>query len=94
MSSSDLPEPPKIKLYTNHGCGWSQRVQITLRELNLAYEEVLMDLDQPRPDWFLKLNPVCMVPHIANTDMGVGHPLQKTMGHVVQSLTRAILVDD
>lgn len=56
------PDPPKIKLYTNHGCGWSQRVQITLRELKLPYEEVLLDLDQPRPDWFLELNPVCSHP--------------------------------
>jgi hypothetical protein len=48
----------KITLYTNHGCGWSHRVHIVLKELGLEYEEVLIDMDVPRPDWFLKLNPV------------------------------------
>jgi glutathione S-transferase len=51
---------PKIKMYTNHGCGWCHRVHIALKELGLAYEEVFVDLDNPRPDWFLKLNPVCI----------------------------------
>ena len=33
-------------------------MHITLRELNLQYKEVLIDLDEKRPEWFLKLNPV------------------------------------
>lgn len=49
---------PKIKMYTNHGCGWCHRVQIVLKELGLPYEEVLVDLDNARPEWFLKMNPV------------------------------------
>lgn len=49
---------PVITLYTNHGCGWSRRVQIALKELDLEYEEVLIDLDKPREGWFLELNPV------------------------------------
>ncbi len=48
----------KIILYTNHGCGWSHRVQIVLREVGLEFDEVLIDMDVPRPEWFLKLNPV------------------------------------
>ncbi len=66
MSSSTMTKQddddrqyPKIKMYTNHGCGWCHRVHITLKELGLDYEEVFVDLDNPRPDWFLKLNPVC-----------------------------------
>ncbi|KAK4940249.1 hypothetical protein LTR10_019569 [Elasticomyces elasticus] len=53
---------PMIKMYTNHGCGWCHRVHITLKELSLPYEEVLIDLDNPRPEWFLKLNPRGLVP--------------------------------
>ncbi|KIV93105.1 hypothetical protein PV10_04346 [Exophiala mesophila] len=64
--------PPKIKLYTNHGCGWSQRVHITLKELDLPYEEVLLDLDKPRPDWFLALNPRGLVPVLEYTPISSG----------------------
>ncbi|KEF63419.1 uncharacterized protein A1O9_01397 [Exophiala aquamarina CBS 119918] len=67
ISHVSTSEHPKIKLYTNHGCGWSQRVQITLRELKLPYEEVLLDLDKPRPDWFLELNPRGLVPVLQYT---------------------------
>lgn len=49
---------PKITLYTNHGCPWAQRAHIVLKELNLPYEEVIIDLDVPRSDWYLKINPV------------------------------------
>jgi hypothetical protein len=49
---------PKITLYTNHGCGWSHRVSITLKEIGLRFEEVFIDMDVPRPEWFLQLNPV------------------------------------
>ncbi|MCJ1257048.1 hypothetical protein MMC24_004873 [Lignoscripta atroalba] len=49
---------PKITLYTNHGCPFAHRVHITLKELNLLYEEVIIDLDRPREEWYLKINPV------------------------------------
>lgn len=51
-------DTPKITFYTNHGCGWCHRVHIALDELSLKYDEVLVDLDVPRPEWFLELNPV------------------------------------
>ena len=51
---------PKITFWTNHGCPWAQRVQIVLRELGLAYEEVIIDLDTPREEWYLKINPVSL----------------------------------
>jgi len=57
-------QKPKITLWTHHGCGWCHRVHITLKELNLEYEEVLVDLDVPRPEWFLKLNPVSLLPSV------------------------------
>ncbi|KAI1615269.1 thioredoxin-like protein [Exophiala viscosa] len=65
-TTSTTPEAnaqyPMIKMYTNHGCGWCHRVHITLKELGLPFEEVLVDLDNPRPEWFLQLNPRGLVP--------------------------------
>jgi hypothetical protein len=54
----DQSDHPNIILYTNHGCGWSHRVSITIKEIGLPVEEVFIDMDIPRPEWFLKLNPV------------------------------------
>ncbi|TKA63127.1 hypothetical protein B0A49_09131, partial [Cryomyces minteri] len=50
--------PPKITLYTNHLCPYAQRAHIALKELDLPYEEVIIDLDRPREQWYLDLNPV------------------------------------
>lgn len=55
---------PKITLYTNHGCPYAHRAHITLDELQLPYEEVFIDLDTPRPQWYLDLNPRGLVPTI------------------------------
>ena len=52
---------PKITFWTNHGCPYAQRVQIVLKELGLPYEEVIIDLDKPREQWYLKINPVSLV---------------------------------
>jgi glutathione S-transferase len=49
---------PKITLYTNRGCPYAHRVHIALKELELPYEEVIIDLDKPREPWYLKVNPV------------------------------------
>jgi len=53
--------PPKITLYTNHRCPYAQRAHITLAELGLPYEEVIIDLERPRDPWYLEVNPVCTV---------------------------------
>lgn len=55
---------PKIKLYTNHRCPWAHRAHIALRETGLDYEEVIIDLDRPRDEWYLKINPRGLVPTI------------------------------
>jgi glutathione S-transferase len=55
---------PNITLYTNHGCPWAHRAHITLKELGLPYEEVLIDLDKPREEWYLQVNPRGLVPSI------------------------------
>lgn len=51
-------KPPKITLYTNHGCPYAHRAHIALDELKLPYEEVIIDLDKPREPWYLEVNPV------------------------------------
>jgi glutathione S-transferase len=53
---------PKITLYTNHGCPFAQRAHIALDELKLPYDEILIDLGSPRPQWYLDINPRGLVP--------------------------------
>ena len=49
---------PKIILYTYHGCPWAHRAHIALKETGLDYEEVIIDIRQPREPWYLEINPV------------------------------------
>jgi len=55
-------EPPKITLYTSYACPWAHRSQIALRELNLPFETVIVDLSVPRTPEYLKINPRGLVP--------------------------------
>ncbi|KAI0378837.1 glutathione S-transferase domain-containing protein [Hypomontagnella monticulosa] len=55
---------PKIKLYTNHGCPWAHRAHIALAELNLPFEEEIIDLKVPRTAEYLKVNPRGLVPSL------------------------------
>jgi len=55
---------PAITLYTNHMCPWAHRAHIALRELGLPYKEVIIDLQRPREEWYLKVNPRGLVPTI------------------------------
>jgi glutathione S-transferase len=65
------PTPPKITIYTNHGCPYAHRAHIALAELNLPHEEVIIDLSKPRPQWYLDLNPRGLVPTIAYSVPGL-----------------------
>ncbi|KAF3063159.1 hypothetical protein CFAM422_010104 [Trichoderma lentiforme] len=58
---------PSITLYTTHLCPWAHRVHIVLKELGIPYEEVIIDLDKPRDDWYLKINPRGLVPSMRFT---------------------------
>ncbi|GIZ42350.1 hypothetical protein CKM354_000562400 [Cercospora kikuchii] len=63
---------PKITLYTNHRCPYAHRAHIVLSELQIPYEEILIDLDTPRPDWYLKeINPRGLVPSLKFSVEGV-----------------------
>ncbi|KAI9786267.1 MAG: hypothetical protein M1816_008076 [Peltula sp. TS41687] len=59
---------PKITLYTNHGCPYAHRVHIAIKELGLKYEEVIIDLETPREEWYLKINPRGLVPALKYND--------------------------
>ncbi|KAB5559909.1 thioredoxin-like protein [Coniochaeta sp. 2T2.1] len=54
----------KLILYTNHRCPWAHRVHIALNELNIPYDEEIIDLDTPRTEAYLKINPRGLVPTI------------------------------
>ena len=70
-SADPGPLPPKITLYTNHACPYAHRAHIALAELNLPYSEVIIDLNTPRPQWYLDLNPRGLVPTIAYSVPGL-----------------------
>ncbi|KAL3465458.1 thioredoxin-like protein [Aspergillus heterothallicus] len=56
---------PRIILYTNPNCPWAQRAHIALRELNLPYKEVFIDIEKPREEWYLAINPKGQVPTLS-----------------------------
>ncbi|GAB7366209.1 hypothetical protein MBLNU230_g7769t1 [Neophaeotheca triangularis] len=62
---------PKITLYTNHNCPYAHRAHIALEELQLPFEEVIIDLSTPRPQWYLDINPRGLVPTIKYSVPGI-----------------------
>ncbi|KAL3450193.1 thioredoxin-like protein [Aspergillus insuetus] len=56
---------PRIILYTNPHCPWAQRAHIALKELGLPYEEVFIDVEKPREEWYLAINPKGQVPTLS-----------------------------
>ncbi|KAG9236797.1 putative glutathione S-transferase [Amylocarpus encephaloides] len=56
---------PKITLYTSYSCPWAHRAQVVLRELNLDFETVIIDLSVPRSAEYLAVNPRGLVPALA-----------------------------
>ncbi|KAI9717952.1 MAG: hypothetical protein M1828_007044 [Chrysothrix sp. TS-e1954] len=63
-----MAETPKIKLYTNHGCPYAQRVHIAMKELGIEpTEEIIIDLEKPREQWYLDINPRGLVPTLKYT---------------------------
>ncbi|MCJ1282690.1 hypothetical protein MMC26_002015 [Xylographa opegraphella] len=80
---------PKITLYTNHSCPWAHRAHIALKELNLSYEEVIIDLDRPRDEWYLKINPRGLVPAIVFSNGVLNNEIITESGIVSQFLADA-----
>ncbi|KAK7712195.1 hypothetical protein SLS57_007871 [Botryosphaeria dothidea] len=65
MASYEAPGiPPKITFYTYPDCPWCQRVHFILTELKIPVDQVFINLDEPRPQWYLDINPRGLVPAI------------------------------
>lgn len=88
MASSD-GDTPKITLYTNHRCPWAHRAHIVLKELELPYEEVIIDLDKPREPWYLEVNPRGLVPSIKFSSGPLQDEIITESGIVAQFLADA-----
>ncbi|PTB61430.1 thioredoxin-like protein, partial [Trichoderma citrinoviride] len=73
-----------IKLYTNHGCPWAHRAHIALAELQLPFEEEIIDLSVPRTADYLAVNPRGLVPSLSHN----GHVITES-AIVVQFLVDA-----
>lgn len=71
MATTQPATTPKIVLYTNHGCPFCHRVHIALNELGIPFEEHLIDLNTPRPQWYLDINPKGSVPTLQYTVPGL-----------------------
>lgn len=55
---------PPVQLYSLAVCPFAQRTRILLAQKGIDFSLTEIDLTQPRPDWFLKLNPLGQVPVI------------------------------
>ncbi|KAK7522402.1 glutathione-S-transferase-like protein omega 1 [Phyllosticta citriasiana] len=58
---------PHITLYTFPDCPDCQRIHILLTELKLPFEQVFIDINKPREQWYLDINPRGLVPSLALT---------------------------
>lgn len=56
----------QLKLYTSIICPFAQRARIMLELKKLKFELIEIDLSSPRPDWFLRINPLGQVPVIVH----------------------------
>ncbi|GAM89824.1 hypothetical protein ANO11243_078630 [Dothideomycetidae sp. 11243] len=78
-----------IKFYTNPNCPWAQRAQIALKELDVPYEEEIIDLGTPRPEWYLKINPRGLVPSLIYNGDGLHDEILTESSVVAQFLADA-----
>jgi len=51
-----------LELYSMPICPYVQRVRIALLDKKISHKVHIIDITKPRPDWFLKLNPVGKCP--------------------------------
>jgi glutathione S-transferase len=58
-----------VRLYDNPRSSNALKIRVLLAELGVAYERVEVPLADPRPDWYLALNPVGRVPALEDGDL-------------------------
>lgn len=58
--------PAPVQLYSLAACPFAQRTRILLRLKEIPFELTEIDFSKPKPDWFLKLNPLGQVPVIVH----------------------------
>lgn len=54
----------EVRLYSIAVCPFAQRTRILLKLKGVPFQLTEIDITKPRPDWFLKLNPLGQVPVI------------------------------
>ncbi|KAF8979566.1 hypothetical protein BGZ46_005274 [Entomortierella lignicola] len=63
---------PKLVLYNSDYCPYAARAVIALAETNTEHEVIPIDLNVPRPDWYLKdINPYGQVPALKINDKDI-----------------------
>ncbi|KAK6498792.1 hypothetical protein TWF481_011365 [Arthrobotrys musiformis] len=67
MSAPDI----SITLYSNPACPYVHRTLTTLHELSLPFTPHFIDLNTPRPDYYLKINPRGTVPALTFTSPAI-----------------------
>ncbi|KAG0295588.1 hypothetical protein BGZ98_001337 [Dissophora globulifera] len=62
----------KLTLYYNRGCPFAARAVLAMAETKQVHEAIHIDLDTPRPDWYLKeINPYGQVPALKINDKDI-----------------------
>ncbi|KAK6513946.1 hypothetical protein TWF506_008376 [Arthrobotrys conoides] len=62
-----VPADLSITLYSNTACPFVHRTLITLHELSIPFTPSFIDLNTPRPEYYLKINPRGTVPALTFT---------------------------
>lgn len=83
---------PQFTLISHKLCPYVQRAAIILKEQNIPYKRIDVDLDS-KPDWFLKLSPLGKVPVLLVDDEDVIFE-SAAIGEYVNEITRSGLLDE
>ncbi|KAF9413836.1 hypothetical protein BGZ94_000595 [Podila epigama] len=65
------PPPARLVLYSNRFCPFAARAVLAMAETKQPHEVVEIDLDTPRPSWYLHINPYGQVPALKINDHDV-----------------------
>ncbi|KAG0208810.1 hypothetical protein BGX28_000353 [Mortierella sp. GBA30] len=64
-------ENPKLTLYSSPVCPYAARAVLAMAETSQAHEAISIDINVPRPDWYLHINPYGQVPALKINDKDV-----------------------